>query len=117
MAASALFPEVQLGQQQSEGQSREGSPEVREGGLSRCSGSNFPAAFQATVAEVKIFLHLLHDPTLLICLLMTTGHLGVVVHICDPSTHKVEAERSGVQGHPWLNSTFKASLGYIRLVF
>lgn len=107
-----VFPEVELEQHQSEEQSREGSLEVREGGLSRCSGWNLPAVFQATVAEVTVFLHMLHDPTLLICLLKTTGHLGLVVHICDPSTHKVET-----QGHPWLHSTFKASLGYIRLVF
>ena len=66
------------------------------------------------MAEVTVPLHKLHDPTLLICLLKTTGHVGMVVHICGPSIHKAEAEGSGVQGHPRLHSKFEASLGYIK---
>lgn len=61
------------------------------GSPSRGSGLSFPAAWLATMAEV-ITLHLLCDPTSLLCLLERTGHLGVAVQACDPSTHKVETE-------------------------
>ena len=30
----------------------------------------------------------------------------------NPSTQEVETEGSRVQGHPWLESKFKADLGY-----
>lgn len=39
---------------------------------------------------------------------------AVVVHTCNPRAHKVEAESSEVQHHPWLPSEFQASLGYMR---
>lgn len=36
--------------------------------------------------------------------------LGVVMHACNPSIWEVMAGRLGVQGHPWLCSTFKTRL-------
>lgn len=35
-------------------------------------------------------------------------------HDCDLSTCWVEAGGLGVQGHPWLQSEFEGSLGYVR---
>lgn len=38
--------------------------------------------------------------------------LGMVVHICAPSTWKGEAGRPVIQGHPLLNIEFGYSLSY-----
>ena len=38
-------------------------------------------------------------------------HLGVVVHTWNPSSWEMEAGGFKVQGHPQLQSEFKASLG------
>lgn len=38
----------------------------------------------------------------------------VVLASFDPSTWEVDAGGERVQGHPWLQSEFKASLGYVR---
>lgn len=40
-----------------------------------------------------------------------TMHSGTHLH---PSIHEVEAERSGVQGHPELHRGLQAILGYMR---
>lgn len=44
------------------------------------------------------------------------GFIGsyVMAHACNPSTWEIEAEGSGVQGHPLLHSEFEAGLDYIR---
>lgn len=39
--------------------------------------------------------------------------LGTVVHTCNPSTHRVEANR--VQGYPWLLLQFEVSFSNVRL--
>lgn len=39
---------------------------------------------------------------------------GMGAHDCYHSILEVEAEASEVQGHPWLHSKFKVSLGYMR---
>lgn len=36
-----------------------------------------------------------------------------MVHVCHLNTWEVETGRSGVHGHPWLHSKFKASLSYM----
>lgn len=41
--------------------------------------------------------------------------LGVSVHTYNLCTQKVEAERSRVQGQPFLQNEFEASLSYMRL--
>lgn len=38
--------------------------------------------------------------------------LGMVAHVCAPSTWKVEAEGVGIQGHSQLPSVYKVSLDY-----
>jgi hypothetical protein len=38
-----------------------------------------------------------------------------VTPACNPRTWAIEAEGSGVQSHPWLNSQVKASLGSMSL--
>lgn len=38
----------------------------------------------------------------------------MTLHTCPPSTWEMEAGEPGVQGHPWLHSELKASLGFIR---
>lgn len=37
-----------------------------------------------------------------------------MAHACHPGTWEVRAERSEVQGHPWLHVDFKANSGYMR---
>lgn len=37
-----------------------------------------------------------------------------MAHVCHPGTWEVRAERSEVQGHPWLHMDFKANFGYMR---
>jgi hypothetical protein len=39
----------------------------------------------------------------------------MVIQTCNLSTWQVEAGESRVQGHPWLYSEFKTSMGYMRL--
>ena len=41
--------------------------------------------------------------------------LGVLVHTCHFGTWEMEVYGSEVQGHPWLQGRFEASLGYMRL--
>jgi hypothetical protein len=41
------------------------------------------------------------------------GKVGVVVHLCNPSTWVDEAEGLQILGQPVLHSKFKASLVYI----
>lgn len=38
----------------------------------------------------------------------------MIEHACNLSAQELEAEASGVQGHPQLHSRFKARLGYMR---
>lgn len=38
----------------------------------------------------------------------------MVVHACNPCTQEAEAGGQAVQGHNWLHSKFKTSLGYVR---
>ena len=40
---------------------------------------------------------------------------GMMVLVHKLSILVVEAERSGIQGHPWLHGELQASLGYRRL--
>ena len=40
----------------------------------------------------------------------------MVVHTCNPSIQEVEVKGLGVQDQPWLQSKFKASLGYVDYV-
>jgi hypothetical protein len=40
----------------------------------------------------------------------------MVVPVCNPSTQEVKAGKSGGQAHPVLNSEFKTSLSYMRLL-
>lgn len=42
---------------------------------------------------------------------------GMVAHTCHSSTWKVEAVGAGIQGYPWLDGEFEASLGYLRLCY
>lgn len=44
-----------------------------------------------------------------------TREPGMVVHTQNPTTEEVEVGGSKIQGHSWLHSKFKASLGYKRL--
>lgn len=39
----------------------------------------------------------------------------MVVHVCNPSTEEIEAEGSGVQGHPPVHNELETSLYYMRL--
>lgn len=41
--------------------------------------------------------------------------LDLVVHTYNPSTWEVEVGGSEIQTHPYLHSTFEASLGYMKL--
>lgn len=45
---------------------------------------------------------------------MCTTHISGVVHTHPPSTWELEAEGSGVSGHPELQSHLEVSLGYMR---
>jgi hypothetical protein len=45
---------------------------------------------------------------------MNIKQAGEKVNIRNPNTQAVEAEGSGVQGHPLLHCKFVASLAYIR---
>jgi hypothetical protein len=40
--------------------------------------------------------------------------LGMVVHVCNPSTEELKAGGLAVQSHPCLCGKFEASLGYKR---
>lgn len=41
--------------------------------------------------------------------------LGMMSQACNGSSQEAESKRSGVTEHPWLNTKFMASPGYMKL--